>query len=310
LLVRNISGAASDTATMHDEGCADAQASSGPGPYVTLLHIGAQTIHAPLSAANPGVALSGFGENSTPRLSYAQLVSAVDGYLDGYVECRTGSAAVTVAVGTNNDGDFTTYTAADKGKDWAGQVIEPARSHVSADSWLNVVGADDIEAGFASTELQAEQWETAYRANTSAELVETGSADNCPIAFDPILSTNCGAVRDDNGLSKTWSQADYARLAHRLNPSRIVALPQIYYPTQAWQWAEIALASATSTDHITFIGVLTEHAADTSQYTSQQAWGALWDALSASGQITLPAPPMATDLLGLSLIRALGVSAP
>jgi len=287
--VRNLSnGGSADVTTMKNEGCADAQASTGAGPYLHLLHIGAQSQHDPLSAAHPGVALSGFSEASTPRLTYPELATALDGYLDGYVSCRTGSAAVTVAIGTNNDGDFTNYTATQKGVDWATQVIEPLRSHVGA-GWLDVLGANDIEAGFASSELQAEQWETAYLANTDAKLVFDGSADACPTAFGAVGS--CGSVVDDDGAVKTWTQANYIKLAYGLSPGRILVLPQVYIALQAWQWANIAFASG---GQLTFAGSLTEHAAVASEFSPPQAWGALWDAISASGH--LQAPQLATDL--------------
>jgi len=290
--VRNLSdGGTADRNTMDAEGCSDAGDDAGTGPYLHLLHIGAQSQHAPLSKQNPGVALTGFSENTTPRLTYPQLVSALEGYLDGYERCRPGSASVTIAIGTNNDGDFAQYTAAEKGTDWATKVIKPLAAYVTGQTGLEVVGANDIEAGFASTEAQAEQWESAYFAGTQARLVFDGSADACPTAFG--AGGSCGAVMDDNGVTKTWTLAHYARLAHGMSPGRIVALPQVYVPQQAWQWANISFASS---GQVTFAGALTERAAVPQQYTSAQGWGALWDAISASGQFSLPAPPMATDL--------------
>lgn len=290
--VRNISnGGATDVSTMNTEGCTDAGHDAGTGAYLHLLHIGAQSQHAPLSKQNPGVALTGFSENTTPRLTYPQLVTALEGYLDGYVRCRPGSASVTIAIGTNNDGDFTQYTAAAKGTDWATQVIKPLAAYVAAQSGLEVVGANDIEAGFASTEAQAEQWETTYLADTDARLVFDGSADACPTTFGATGS--CGAVADDNGVTKTWTLAQYATLAHGMSPSRILALPQVYVPQQAWQWANISFADG---GQVSFAGALTERAAVPTQYTSMQGWGALWDAISANAQYSLTAPPMATDL--------------
>jgi hypothetical protein len=292
--VRNITdGGTADQATMHDEGCADAGNDTGSGPFVHLLHIGAQSQHAPLSKQNPGVALSGFSENTTPLLTYPQLDTALESYLDGFVECRSGSASVTIAVGTNNDGDFTNYTAAEKGTDWAEQVIKQLVAHVAGQSGLEVVGANDIEAGFASTEAQAEQWESAYLAGTSARLVYDGSLDACPTAFG--ATGLCGSVNDDNGVLKTWTLDQYAKLTHGLSPTRIVALPQIYVAAQAWQWANLVFASAGP---LAFIGSLTEHAAigNDSQFTSEQGWGALSDALSAGASGSVAAPQAATDL--------------
>jgi hypothetical protein len=292
--VRNLSdGGAADVSTMHTEGCADAADDTGTGPYLHLLHVGAQSQHAPLSKQNPGVALTGFAESATPRLTYPELVTALEGYLDGYVGCRIGSASVTIAIGTNNDGDWQTYTAAEKGADWATQVIEKLRTYAAGQNGIDVVGANDIEAGFSSSEADAENWETAYLGKTSANLIYDGSLDACPTAFGATGS--CGSVSDDNGILKTWTQAQYIRLTHGLNPTRIDALPQIYYLQQAWQWANLAFASG---GQIGFSGSLTEYAAvgDGSQYASEQGWGALSDALAAGTQVTVAAPQSATDL--------------
>lgn len=291
--VRDITdGGFTDVNTMHDEGCADA--TDGAGPSLHLLHIGAQSQHPPLSAATPGVALSGFGEGATPRLTYPQLVTALDGYLDGYVSCHTGTANATVAIGTNNDGDWSTYTATMKGTDWATQVIEPLRAHVASSSWLSVDGADDIEAGFASSEADAETWVTNFFAHTSANLVQDGSADNCPFAFQAGGSVSCGPVTDDNGVTnKVWTQAQYVRLEHGLAPpgQAIIPLPQVYIPLQAWQWANIVRAS---NGQLTVPAVLTEHAADGTEFTAPQGWGQMWDALSTAAHPS--APTMSVDL--------------
>lgn len=295
--VRNITdGGSADVTTMHNEGCTDAQGATGAGPYLHLLHIGAQSQHFPLSAAHPGVALTGFSNpdpDTNPRLTYPQLVAALEGYLDGYVSCHTGSANVTVAIGTNNDGDWQTYTAAKKGADWATEVIEPLRAYVAGDSWLHVAGADDIEAGFSSSETDAEHWVTAFVGKTSANLVQDGSLDNCPLGFQTGGPVSCGPVPDDNDppVTKTWTQAQYLQLDHDLAPSRITVLPQIYLPLQAWQWANLVAASS---GQLTIPAVLTEHAADDSEFTPSQGWGALWDALSTrSGAV---APTMSVDL--------------
>jgi hypothetical protein len=292
--VRNIAGTASDAAnaaTMHAEGCTDAQAATGAGPYLHLLHIGAQSQHDPLSVATPGVALSGFTEDATPRLTYPQLVAALEGYLDGYVSCHTGGAFATVAIGTNNDGDWAQYTATQKGTDWATQVIEPLRTHAASNNWLTVAGADDIEAAFASSEAQAEQWVTNFLGHTTANLVQDGSADNCPFSFQTGGPVSCGPVTDNNGVTKTWTQAQYLRLEYGLAPGRIIPLPQIYIPLQAWQWSNIA---AASNGQLTFPAVLTEHAAVASELTPAQAWGATWDALSTATNPS--APTMSVDM--------------
>ena len=119
--VRNITGVSSDVATMQAEGCVDAQA----GSTFVLLDMGAQsnanTVPSSngtvLSATNPGVRLTDTG--SPVRLTYPQLRTVLDAYTLGYVSCS--QADVTVALGTNNSGDFVAYPAAAMGADWASE---------------------------------------------------------------------------------------------------------------------------------------------------------------------------------------------
>jgi hypothetical protein len=261
---------------MSTAGCDDAQA----GATLVLLHVGAQSITAPLSAENPGVALS--STSPVVRLTYPQLRAAIDAYTSGYTGC--GSADVTVAIGTNNDGDFSTYTATKKGADWATEVMNKvtARAHVT------LVGANDIEAGFAGSLADAQDWETAYLDNTSANLIFAGSADGCPTTYGATGQT----------CAFGWTQAQYYALAGGIDP-RIQALPQIYLSDQAAQWANI---DATGGKNIHFAGALTENAACPSASTSgcsfasmtaQQGWAALYHALST---IMAPSLPAVTDL--------------
>ena len=162
--VRNITGAGTDATTMRTEGCADARA----GTQLSLLDIGAQSNTNPslsangvvLSSANPGVRLSAL--DPAVRLTYPQLETALEGYLDGLSDpACNGPAHTTVAVGTNNDGDWTAYPAADKARDWSG-VVTTLRTHAATNAKVTVVGASDIEAGFASTAQEAETWVTTY----------------------------------------------------------------------------------------------------------------------------------------------------
>jgi len=152
---------------------------------------------------------------------------------------------------------------------------------------------DDIEAGFSSTEAQAEQWVTNFLGHTTANLVQDGSADNCPFSFQTGGPVSCGPVDDDNDPSvrKTWTQAQYIRLERGLAPGRILPLPQIYIPLQAWQWANIVTAS---NGQLTLPAVLTEHAADGTEFAAAQGWSSLWDALSTRANAS--APTMSVDL--------------
>ncbi len=266
--VRNISGAGTDAGTMQAEGVADA------GAKFVLLDIGAQLNN------RTGVALSG----STATLTYAELVTALQGYLDGF---GAGSGA-TVAVATNNDAsDWTHYPAGTRGQDWANQVVD----QLTPGTGVTVVGADDIEGGFFSTEAQAQAWETAYLgAASTKKLIFAGSADGCPTTFGATGQT----------CAFGWTQAQYYSLAGGKNPTQIQALPQMYLPEQAVQWADIDVTGGRA---MSFAGALTEHAAcptagspgcGFAALPPNQGWAALYLAL---GTLTAsPALPAVTDL--------------
>ena len=287
--VRNISGADSDVATMTAEGCLDANA----GSSFVLLDIGAQSnANLPqsanptvLSAGSPGVRLT--SQSSVVRLTYRQLRTAVDAYTQGYVDCA--SSDVTVAVGTNNSGVSAAYPAAQKGADWASEVMDQLTVHPH----VTLTGANDIEASFGDSPADAAAWERAYLDHTTtSNLVYTGSADNCPITFGSTV--DCGPAL---GQSGNWTRANYASLAHGLWPGRITALPQIYYAAQAVQWANINATASAVGGAIVFAGALTENGSacgpDCAMAPSQ-GWAGLYHAISTI--VMTPMLPAVTDL--------------
>jgi hypothetical protein len=259
-------------------GCNDAKTA----PKVVLLDIGAQTITAPRSSGDPGVAL--VFSNPTDRPSYGQLVAAINTYIGGFTGagCQVAGVPTTIALGTNNDGAFqptAPYSPAQRGADWANDVVDAVAPHPG----VTVVGANDIEAGFASSETQAEQWVTAYLANTTAQLIYNGSLDNCPTTFNS--TADCGAVKDDNApaILKTWTRGDYVKLTYSLGlPGRIAVLPQIYNAAQAMQWTNL---DVTAGHHLAFDGSLTEFGdcGAGCSLSPEQGWTALRDALAAIG---------------------------
>ncbi|MDP9168919.1 MAG: hypothetical protein M3O32_23140, partial [Actinomycetota bacterium] len=222
--VRNITGASTDFNTMFAEGCNDARA----GSTLVLLDIGAQsTSNTPpsangvvLSATNPGVRLTAL--NPPVRLTYAQLVSAVNAYTQGfaYPTCYAPANA-TIAVGTNSNGDFTSYPATAMGADWASMVMDALTPRTG----LNLVAANDIEAGFGAKEGDVATWEVSYLAKTTKNLIYNGSLDNCPTTYGS--TDECGAVAGQNGPN--WTRSNYVSLTHGFGPGRISVLPQIYF---------------------------------------------------------------------------------
>jgi hypothetical protein len=284
--VRNISGAAGDAAVMQAKGCTDALG----GSTFVLLDIGAQSnADVPkssngtvLSPANPGVRLT--VQSSAVRLSYPQLRSALDGYTLGYSTCT--SASGTLAIGTSSSGVSAGYLAQAKGSDWATEVVD----QLIVRPRVTLVGSNDIEASFGDTQANAATWETSFLDATTSNLVYSGSADNCPVTFGS--SADCGAVSGQSGAN--WTRANYAWLTQGLRPGRITALPQIYYSSQAVQWANI---DVTAGNAIIFAGALTENAsacgADCAM-TPSQGWAALYHSISTvAATVSIP---VVTDL--------------
>jgi hypothetical protein len=269
---------AGNETTMRTFGCADA----AQGVQFELLDVGAQSVTGPqLGSADPGVALALSGPQPA-RLDYADLTDAIESYLTGYADssCNKGGTGLTLAVGTNNDGDFAAYPAGARGADWASEVIDPLRTFADQNGYrVRVAGANDIEAAFASTEAQAEAWENSYLATTSADLIENGDANDCP--------TTPGATGSTCAFG--WTQRQYYQLAHR--GTRIRVLPQVFYPAEAAKWANI---DATGGGGLVFAGALTQHSRDATQLAPAQGRAALYRA--ASGVAANPRVPFAVDI--------------
>lgn len=300
--VRNLSGGSSDATAMDTAGCNDATATGAAADY-TVLEVGAQTNNPALGGAN-GVRLTG----GSTRITDAQLVTAVKGYLDGFVRCRQSGVTLTLAVGTSSDGDWTAFTAEARGVDWANAVIKPLQSYSSGQTGTRVAAAIDIEAGFAATFAQANQWLTSFASAGGGQIVLDGSADACPSDFGQT-GKSCGTVTD-SGTSNTWTQADYLTLATPKVSGTVsgqpmtVVFPQIYIEAQAGQWANIV--GTASSGHAPFLlGTVTERAICSTATVSSDcptgasltpagAWAALWNRTYAYAQGALGATT--TDL--------------
>ena len=262
-----------DESIMNEHGCTDAQTIVGTKHAVVLLDVGAQSVTGPeLSTDNPGVTLTETSAPSPVRLTYLDLVNVLDSYLAGFAKCAHGTAA-TIAIGTNNDGAWDPdgsdyYSPEARGSDWAGSVLNMLGSQTG----ITLVGANDIEAGFASTQDQAQAWEDSYL--TAAipgrdHLIYNGSADGCPDGF--------GQIRQ--GCANGWTQQGIYNLAY--NAGQVSVLPQIYGPSDAAKWANI---NKTGGNGLVFAGVLTQHQLDPSTYTPASGWTALTYAIDTLPQ--------------------------
>lgn len=299
---RNLTGdATSDAATMTATGCADAKASPAGHEYAVVLDIGSQRTDL------PGNAWGTMLTTTSTKLTDAQLVTAIEAYLDGYAGCMPDYSRLMLAVATNND-SHQYYTSgggcplppagtADPlgtagGTDWADNVIDPLVTYAAQWPHITVAGGNDIEPGFAGCTSQATDWITAFDAATTAPYVFIGSADGCP--------TTLGSTEDCN---YGWTQQQIYQLAYGISPARSVPLPQIYIPEQAIQWADISRTGVRGgAAPIAFGGVLTSQGACApvgSGCTSQSgttAWNQLWNALNTSPATAISGMPYATDL--------------
>jgi hypothetical protein len=149
---------------------------------------------------------------------------------------------------------------------------------------LTIVGADDIEPGFASTQAQAQAWENAYLAAAATKtLIFNGSADGCPDGFGDLRAP----------CSRGYTEQGLYNLAHNVqDPTyRIDVTPQIYSPSMAAQWANV---DKTGGGQLTIAGTLTEHALAPRTYSAANGWAALYYAI---GSITrTPHVPAASDI--------------
>jgi hypothetical protein len=270
------------------EGCTD----GASGASLVLLDIGTQSRTPRLGATNPGVSLV-FNDPAV-RLTYPELVTVLNSYVDEFVRCAGGRSA-RIALGTNSDGVYTgtnAYPAAERGVEWAKYVVNAVAK--DAGSGITVLGANDIEAGFAGSDTDATTWTTNYLSHTGAGLIYNGSLDACSDSYSATFS--CKPVKDNNGVTKTWTATTYLQLTHGLGAARISVLPQIYYsvPSQAAQWRNLFVAAGKK---LTFEGSLTQFSAAggvAGGYDGGQGWSALYHALATV--VSNPVLPVATDL--------------
>jgi hypothetical protein len=276
--IRNIRGAsATEQATMRAEGAKDAYYNPSGHGYLVLLDIGGQDQY------DGGVVLSA----TTRFVSYADLVTDLKAYVDGYHSKQRASAPVTIAIGTNNDMDVS-YGS---GKAWATSVVNPVvtytRRHYTG---ITIAGANDIEPGFRATYLQTRRWLNGYLDATHAPFVFNGSADGCSWTMT------------DRGCNNGWTMRGLYYLAAGAAPSRMLNLPQIYNTTMAAQWKYISLTGViNSRPRINFGGTLTEWTAcnqanSCGSLTGHTAWSTMWDNLQSDARLKVASLPYSTDL--------------
>jgi hypothetical protein len=232
--LRSLVGRPRDLRAMRRLGAADARRNPPGMGHLVLLDIGGQARH--------GVFLSA----TRKFIGYRALVRAARAYVAGYHSRQRRRAPVTIALGTNND----LYTSRHAGWLWARRVVNPVRATARRYRNIIIAGADDIEPGFRAGPRRTRAWLRGFLHSTRARFVFNGSADGC--------SPTRARARCNHG----WNARVLAVLAGAAAPKRILALPQIYNPTMAAQWAQISRTARRDFGHrLRILGPLTEQAA-------------------------------------------------
>ncbi|MGH2586904.1 MAG: hypothetical protein ACRDJE_18475 [Dehalococcoidia bacterium] len=209
-----------------------------------------------------------------PFASVDQIETAVQGFLDGYFHCSSGSTALRVIVGTSNfQGDQSAVNAA-HGLAWA-QMVGSLANYVATSGCGNelaVHGGNDIEPGFGPP-TEARDWLSGFAsAETGAAVYNYGSCDSCPSSL-PDTPEACQA---QNG----WSCEDIWFVSWGSPGS--LAIPEIYLTTLAEQWQTISLYGVVvHNGQVTYSGALSQMGACDCPLSPADAWTALWTALNS-----------------------------
>ncbi|MHB1551496.1 MAG: hypothetical protein ACYDEU_07995 [Vulcanimicrobiaceae bacterium] len=275
--------ATADPTMLENEGCA--QGKQGADALVVL------DFGMPAYDATSGQYGSHTFAANNPFASIAAITSAAQSYLGGFSACRVGSEALTLAVGTSNypgsDNQAQGTVTSQHGAAWAG-MIDALVTYVEnqgAAAYETVYGADDIEPGWGLAQY-ARNWVDGYHQNTTAPLVDYGSADNCPTG-------------QGGSCANGWTQDDEYNVAFGSGPS--APMPEIYDTggIMAAEWYNISLYGYLKYGKaIRFSGPMTQYAAcacGNGTNTPQQAYEELYAGLNADSR-TAQTPPYLTDI--------------
>jgi len=219
-----------------------------------------------------GAATLDFGSHLDPMPT---LVAAVDAYADSYRRMAPRGASMTVLLGTNDS----CGTGQPCGTGTCGCTDEPNDFVAWGQAWGQAV--TQIDAHLAATE-------SSYAAS-----VHAGAADDAEPAYDPAFTNtfdvlagydeatslpmiDYGSIDGGPTSNGFWTPQQMYLVASGLRPD--VALPEIYHPGMAEQWAALShWAVANAGGPLPFAGVLTEAPAG---FSPDQGSSALHDALS------------------------------
>jgi hypothetical protein len=222
------------------------------------------------AAAHGSYGTMGFGG---AFISLPAIVTGAESFIKGYYRYAPPGLALDVAIGTNNS----CGTGQPCGAKVCGCVDEPASFYSFGANWALAVE-------------QLRTWALSLRAsNGYSDTVRVVAADDAEPAYDPgyrntyaFLSGYAATVGgpepamvDYGSAERFWSEAQLLQVAYGFRPD--VPMPQIYYPTQAAEWAGV-LSYAKRSRHVqmTIFGVLAD----------QDPEGAYNEMLNAAARVT------------------------
>lgn len=198
---------------------------------------------------------------------------AATAFAGAFAECAPADAHLELGIGTSNYGPQVSYGT---GRAWALMVNGAAgwaRAHGIADR-VDVVGANDIEMGWASPHL-TRRWIEGYTSAAARPYLDFGDAGGCPPVGDCLGQ---------------WTVEDVWYAAWGASPA--IPLPEIYTPngTMARQWAYLSRYAVEHHGYpMRIVGALSEReacrqSADSCRgidATPARAWTLLSHALNA-----------------------------
>lgn len=262
-------------------------AQAKPPTYLSYYMLSTSTSTAYNLGCNLGTANTHYGGSSTVILDFggqnssgsgtlminsvsisnSQIEAVAEQFSYGFWNCSGSVPVLHLGIGTNNS-----YydVSSSGGKTWVNMVAAIQsynRSHGYSTQVL-MYGANDIEPSWSSASA-AIAWANGFASVSGYGYFDYGSADGCP-------QTTSGNGACNNG----WNQYDVYYVSWGANPAHPV--PEIYYQSQANEWAMISLYGAQHQGgHIVIWGPMDEYPLDNSTNTAAQAWNELWNAVNA-----------------------------
>jgi hypothetical protein len=283
-----------DPITLAGQGCRAASANQNG---VIVLDFGSPRFQ----DASYGTRIFGAGT----FISTTQIATAAEQFSQGYWNCSSSNAHLTLAIGTTNCGYVpgktgcnvnSTNITLEHGKAWH-QLVKQVSDWVNQSGYaarISIAGANDIELSWCSPQ-ETRAWVDGYYSTAPAEmfaLYNFGACDGCPYLASQNWTLPNGWTNEDVWYVSSGSLATYS-------------LPEIYL-TNGWNASQWYLMSAwaylNEGEAINFAGSFTQWQAcldvggcTSTGNTPSAGWTQLYNALNADAR-TAQGLPLATDI--------------